>query len=304
MRSTRMSTWAIRAGQDGGVHLGPVAQLGIGLGAMEPIRTVRQAAHDRNFPGGAAFRFWNLQTFASAMKAVILSKTYHPQENHAGKSRRKSAGRTKRQTRPVAETDQPAPLRRPVPALGARADTRLPLRALAPGAANRRWADVVVAYSPEYLRFRSDPIMLRQIAERTGGRILTGQEKAAGLVRHSARSPRKTSKSIVDLLLILLACLIPLDVGVRRVQLDWSVIRGWFGAGRKNGIHRNVGRVIAPQGKSARDYRGGPQDSAGHCATGPGATGAAIRTCRKICLLRKPRRSKNPRRPPPGDCWR
>src|SRR6185503_12841183 len=29
-----------------------------------------------------------------------------------------------------------------------------------------------VPYSPEYLRFRSDPILLKSIAERTGGRVL------------------------------------------------------------------------------------------------------------------------------------
>jgi hypothetical protein len=30
-----------------------------------------------------------------------------------------------------------------------------------------------VPYSPEYLRFKSDPLMLKQIADRTGGRLLT-----------------------------------------------------------------------------------------------------------------------------------
>ena len=91
----------------------------------------------------------------------------------------------------------------------------------------------VVAYSPEYLRFRSDPIMLRQIAERTGGRVLNGQETAKD-VFSILREPKETSKSIVDWLLILLACMIPIDVGVRRVQLDWSVIRGWFLRGKKS----------------------------------------------------------------------
>ena len=32
-----------------------------------------------------------------------------------------------------------------------------------------------------------------------------------------------------------MACLIPLDVGIRRIQLDWYVIRGWLGLGRKEG---------------------------------------------------------------------
>jgi len=58
------------------------------------------------------------------------------------------------------------------------------------------------------------------------------------------REPKETSKSIVDLLLILLACLIPLDVGIRRVQLDWSVIRGWFGRDKKTESTETLGALL------------------------------------------------------------
>ncbi len=82
-----------------------------------------------------------------------------------------------------------------------------------------------VPYSPEYLRFRSDPILLKQIAERTGGRVL----KAGDLdLYHPARTSRESSRPVADLFLILLACLIPLDVGIRRIQLDWTVIRDFL----------------------------------------------------------------------------
>ena len=37
----------------------------------------------------------------------------------------------------------------------------------------------------------------------------------------------------IDWFLWVLACLLPLDVAVRRVQLDWQVIKGWFGLGKK-----------------------------------------------------------------------
>ena len=100
-----------------------------------------------------------------------------------------------------------------------------------------------MAYSPEYLRFRSDPLTLRKIAERTGGRILSGQETGKDLFA-IPREPKETSKSIVDLILILLACLIPIDVGVRRVQLDWSVVRGWFGGGRKSESTETLGALL------------------------------------------------------------
>jgi uncharacterized membrane protein/Mg-chelatase subunit ChlD len=86
-----------------------------------------------------------------------------------------------------------------------------------------------VPYSPEYLRFRSDPILLKQIAERTGGRLLS----AADLdLFHPARTPRESSRPVFDWFLFALALLVPLDVAVRRVQLDWSVILGWFGRGK------------------------------------------------------------------------
>ena len=82
-----------------------------------------------------------------------------------------------------------------------------------------------VPYSPEYLRFRSDPILLKQIAERTGGRVL----KAGDLdLFHPARTSRESSRPVADLFLILLACLIPLDVGIRRIQLDWTVLRDFI----------------------------------------------------------------------------
>ncbi len=85
-----------------------------------------------------------------------------------------------------------------------------------------------VPYSPEYLRFRSDPILLKQIADRTGGRLLTGADID---LFHPPRTARESSRPVFDWFLIVLACLLPLDVAVRRVQLDWSVILAWFGRG-------------------------------------------------------------------------
>ena len=82
-----------------------------------------------------------------------------------------------------------------------------------------------VPYSPEYLRFRSDPILLKQIAERTGGRVLKATDFD---LYHPARTSRESSRPVADLFLILLACLIPLDVGIRRIQLDWTVIRDFL----------------------------------------------------------------------------
>ncbi|MGK0188407.1 MAG: putative membrane protein [Verrucomicrobiales bacterium] len=87
-----------------------------------------------------------------------------------------------------------------------------------------------VAYSPEFLNFRSDPLTLNRIARETGGRILKGNEDT---LFEFERSPSESTRPSIDWFLWLLACLLPLDVAVRRVQLDWQVIRGWFGIGKK-----------------------------------------------------------------------
>jgi len=101
-----------------------------------------------------------------------------------------------------------------------------------------------VPYSPEYLRFRSNPRTLARIVERTGGRYL--KRDATGEVVFGERpDPRKSSRSIFDIFLVAIACLIPLDVGVRRIQLDWGVIFGWFrGAKRDGPSGRTMGALL------------------------------------------------------------
>ena len=100
----------------------------------------------------------------------------------------------------------------------------------------------VVPYSPEYLRFRSNPIVLRDIAGRTGGRMLEGGETSAQLF--PAERPRRiSSASVVDWFLIFLACLLPLDVAARRIQIDWAVVGGWF-SGRKRESTKTLGSLL------------------------------------------------------------
>ena len=107
----------------------------------------------------------------------------------------------------------------------------------------------VVPYSNEYLRFRADPIRLASIAERTGGRVLTG-EGASNEADFGAaigkeifgvdREERSTSKPRFEWLLILLACIIPLDVGLRRVHIDWATVAGWFSVRRSTETDRTM----------------------------------------------------------------
>jgi uncharacterized membrane protein len=84
-----------------------------------------------------------------------------------------------------------------------------------------------VPYSPEYLRFRSSPALLRRLAEESGGRLLTGSEPGAELF-NPVRQTRLYSRPIHSVFLWVLAFLIPLDVAVRRVQWDGAVLRDWL----------------------------------------------------------------------------
>ena len=74
----------------------------------------------------------------------------------------------------------------------------------------------IVPYSPEYLRFRSNPIALDEIAKQTGGEMLA-PDTPAELV-WGRRQPKQSTWPIFDLLLIGLACLIPLRCRVRRAR--------------------------------------------------------------------------------------
>jgi hypothetical protein len=98
----------------------------------------------------------------------------------------------------------------------------------------RAFGGFIVPYSPEYLRFRSNPLVLRQIAEKTGGQELS-RDSTAEDIYETNRQPKRSSRPIFDWFLVALAILVPLDVAVRRVQLDWFVIQRWLGLGRHAG---------------------------------------------------------------------
>lgn len=102
------------------------------------------------------------------------------------------------------------------------------------GRSERATAGFAVPYSPEYLRFRSNPVVLEEIARKTGGRLLRPDEEGEEIFVKE-RKPKETTRSVMDIFLLLLAIAVPLDVGFRRIQLDWQLIRGWFRLGRKVG---------------------------------------------------------------------
>ena len=85
----------------------------------------------------------------------------------------------------------------------------------------------IVSYSPEYLRFRANPIVLKDVADRTGGREIDVSQEREQLATQifGDRKPKRSSSPIFDWFLMVLACMIPVDVAVRRVQLDFSWLR-------------------------------------------------------------------------------
>lgn len=96
------------------------------------------------------------------------------------------------------------------------------------GKNNRMHAGFVVPYSQEYLRFGSSPMTIKKIVEKTGGNMLTTDATAADIFPKD-RKERFTSKPSFDWLLIALCCLLPLDVALRRVQVDMQFFRDLLG---------------------------------------------------------------------------
>ena len=183
----------------------------------------------------------NMQSFASGDEGVILVDDYFPQESML-EIQAQVSGPDGRETTLSLKQTGPRRYEGRFPLWG-KGRYQIALAGVGAGRNEQTLGGFVVAYSSEYLRFRSDPITLREIARRTGGRILTGQETGKDLFA-IPREPKETSRPIVDWILILLACLVPLDVGVRRVQLDWSVIRGWFIRSQKTESTETLGALL------------------------------------------------------------
>ena len=85
---------------------------------------------------------------------------------------------------------------------------------------------LIVSYSPEYLKFNSDPLVLQEIVDKTGGQMLDPSTKPEQI--YNRRIPKSSSRQVFDWFLVGLACLVPLDVAIRRVQVAPRMIVGWF----------------------------------------------------------------------------
>lgn len=166
-----------------------------------------------------------LSTFPSGGEAVIVAEDFHSDENFLQIETQLTGPDGKMQT---VRLQQVAPRRyqATVPLWG-HGRYHAVAKGQGGGRDEQAFAGFIVPYSPEYLRFRSDRQALREIVERTGGRFLEGTPEVDKIYQ-TQRSPRRSSRPVFDWFLIALACLVPLDVAVRRIQIDPSAILALF----------------------------------------------------------------------------
>lgn len=130
----------------------------------------------------------------------------------------------------------------------------------------------IVSYSPEYLRFRSNPQIYRDIIAKTGGQELSASTTVEDIYE-THRKAKSNSSPIFDWFLIALAFLVPLDVGVRRVQIDLFAIRSLLGLDRKKQTTATMGALL--QRKQAVGSALDAQRAASRDKPPPGATGGS-----------------------------
>jgi len=101
----------------------------------------------------------------------------------------------------------------------------------------------VMPYSNEYLKFSSSPQVLKRLSEETGGRLLNGKETGRFLFA-ADRETRRNSNSVIDWFLIALAICVTLDVGLRRIQLDWMLMFSFLKTKNKGASTETMGNLL------------------------------------------------------------
>lgn len=173
-----------------------------------------------------------MSTYISGGDGVIVVEDFHPDESFLEIQARISGPHNKSQSIPLKQVS-PRRYQATVPLWGA---GRYHVTAIGAGSGRKEnaFGRMIVSYSPEYLRFRSNPQAINDIITRTGGKMLSRQSTAEDIYL-SRRQPQRSSQPIFDMWLVALACLIPIDVALRRIQIDWLLIRSLFTFGWRSG---------------------------------------------------------------------
>lgn len=134
-------------------------------------------------------------------------------------------------------------------------------QAIGPNREEKVHGGMILPYSPEYLRFKSNPKRLRQISDQTRGRIIDQPSSVTGEELFGVRrSPKRSSLPIFDYFLWALAILIPLDVAVRRVQIDWDLIRDSFRNVEATASTATMGTLLQTKKAVGQTLRGSQSD--------------------------------------------
>ncbi len=173
-------------------------------------------------------QYLRVYTYTNGNEGVIVVEDFHPEESLLDVN--VSVAGPNNYSRSTA-VRQIAP-RRYQASIPLQGQGRYQVQVGASGADRKEtaFAGFIVAYSPEYLRFRANPIVLRDVAERTGGREIDVSQEPEQLAAqiYGNRLPKRSTSRIFDWFLMALACLIPVDVAIRRVQVDFSWVRSLF----------------------------------------------------------------------------
>jgi Mg-chelatase subunit ChlD len=101
----------------------------------------------------------------------------------------------------------------------------------------------VLSYSPEYRNLESDPDALYQLALAAQGQVAT--DNPADAFAHTRSAPLAT-RPVWPWLLLIAALLLPFDVGVRRLAIDWRDLqKAWLAIGMRRQAKRLAAAVPA-----------------------------------------------------------
>jgi len=210
-----------------------------------------------------------MSTHTAGGDAVIVVEDFHPEEGFMELTA-KLAGPNQKSENVQLKQVAPRRYQATVPLWG-----HGRYHAIAQGVGGDRkdlaFGGFIVPYSPEYLRFRSNRQTLQDVADRTNGRVLSGDPEKDDIYRNG-RAAKRSTKPIFDWFLIALAILVPLDVALRRIQIDLAAIKSALGIGRRVTSTATMGALLqAKQTASAaiqsrREERPLPPQTAGSVA--------------------------------------
>ena len=178
-------------------------------------------------------QFLRVYTYVNGNEGVVVVEDFHPEEMLLDMNVTVSAPSDFRYSGPVRQI---APRRYQV-TIPLQGKARYQVQISAEGGDRKEvaYGGFIISYSPEYLRFEPNPIVLQEIADQTGGQVLDSTQSSTELAGqiYGRRKPKRSTRSVFDWFLMVLACMIPLDVAIRRVQLDFSWLKRMFSSRKK-----------------------------------------------------------------------